>query len=105
MGKKEDLIRELEEFKQRLSKELQLNKMILFGSYSRGDYSKYSDADLIVVSPAFAREKSWKRPRHLYKHWRHKYPVDFLCYTPEEFEERKNQASLVRQALKEGVEI
>jgi len=33
------------------------------------------------------------------------YPVDFLCYTPEEFEEKRKEISIVRQALKEGVVI
>jgi hypothetical protein len=37
--------------------------------------------------------------------WTMDYPVDFLCYTPEEFEEKRKEISIVRQALKEGVAI
>jgi hypothetical protein len=33
------------------------------------------------------------------------YPVDFLCYTPEEFRKLSKQISLVKQAIKEGIEI
>jgi len=33
------------------------------------------------------------------------YPVDFLCYTPEEFEEKRKEISIVRLAIKEGVVI
>jgi hypothetical protein len=33
------------------------------------------------------------------------YPVDFLCYTPEEFNKLKKEVSIVSEALKEGVEI
>ncbi len=29
----------------------------------------------------------------------------FLCYTPEEFEEKRKEISIVRQAIKEGVVI
>lgn len=29
-------------------------------------------------------------------------PVDFICYTPEEFEKAKKRASLVSHAVKEG---
>jgi len=31
--------------------------------------------------------------------------VDLLCYTPEEFEEREREISIVREALKHGVEL
>jgi hypothetical protein len=33
------------------------------------------------------------------------YPVDFLCYTPEEFNKLKKEVSIVSEALKEGIEI
>ncbi|MBI3412683.1 MAG: hypothetical protein HY051_01210 [Candidatus Aenigmarchaeota archaeon] len=33
------------------------------------------------------------------------YPVDFICYTPEEFEREKKRVSIVSTALKEGIEI
>ena len=29
----------------------------------------------------------------------------FLCYTPEEFEDKRKEISIVRQAIKEGVVI
>ena len=29
----------------------------------------------------------------------------FLCYTPEEFEEKRKEISIVRQAIKEGFVI
>jgi len=32
-------------------------------------------------------------------------PVDFLCYTSEEFEETRKEISIVRQAIKEEVVI
>jgi len=31
--------------------------------------------------------------------------VDFVCYTPEEFERLRKQVSLVRDAVAEGLEI
>jgi hypothetical protein len=31
--------------------------------------------------------------------------VDFICYTPEEFEKLKKEVSIVSEALKEGIEI
>jgi len=33
------------------------------------------------------------------------YPVDFICYTEEEFNKLKNKISIVSVAIKEGIEI
>ncbi len=105
MGEKEALIQELEYFKEKISGDFKLDKLILFGSFARNNFSKDSDADLIVVSPVFGKEKSWKRSKRLYKHWRHRFPVDFLCFTPEEFRRKKKSVSIVTEAVKEGLEI
>jgi len=32
-------------------------------------------------------------------------PVDFLCYTPEEFAELSKRPSIVREALREGIPV
>jgi hypothetical protein len=37
--------------------------------------------------------------------WTMDYPVDFLCYTPEEFEEKRSEISIVRHAINEGIAI
>ena len=34
-----------------------------------------------------------------------RYPVDFLCYTPEEFRRLSRRGGIVREALREGVHI
>ncbi len=52
-----------------------LEKIILFGSRARGD-------NLI--------KKQMLEP---------------ICYTPEEFEEKKMQIGIVKQAIEEGVEV
>src|SRR3989338_5829633 len=40
-------------------------------------------------------------------HVKHKigYPVDFICYTPDEFNRLKHEVSIVSEALREGIEI
>ncbi len=104
MGRKKN-IDQLKEFKEEVSKDIKLNKMILFGSRATGKATRYSDFDLILVSPSFRRKKSFQRGIGLYKHWHLDYPVDFLCYTPEEFNKLKKQITIVREAVKEGIEI
>ena len=41
----------------------------------------------------------------MYEDWDYNFAVDFICYTPKEFNEKKNQVSIVSEALKTGVII
>ena len=106
---RENVIVAINKFKKNISKKLQIKKLILFGSYARGDYHEDSDVDLILVSPAFRRKKFVKRSWGFYKFWHLdpeiNYPVDFICYTQEEFKKLKKCVSLVSMALEEGIEI
>jgi len=82
-----------------------VEKAILFGSIARGEAGEHSDVDLILVSREFEGKSALKRPVPLYLAWDLGYPVDFLCYTPEEFNEFKDKVTIVREALEEGIEI
>ncbi len=99
------LIRELKSFEKDVSKKVPIEKMIFFGSRATGKYKKESDIDLVVVSPKFKNMKFRERPLLLYDNWRLKYPVDFLCYTPEEFEKMKKRIGVVKQAVEEGIAV
>lgn len=105
MGEKNNITNGLKEFKNKLSKKINVQKMLLFGSYATGGYGKHSDVDLIIVSPNFRNVRFIKRSLGFYKIWQLDLPVDYICYTPEEFERQKKRISLVRMALKEGIEI
>ena len=104
MDERENLIKEIKKFKENLPREKKLEEIVFFGSRAEGKPNKWSDVDLIVVSRAFENEKcgrgSWLR-----KFWNLDYPVDFVCYTPEEFEFLKKRISIVSHALKSGIEI
>ena len=93
------------EFKAKLSKRIPIQKMILFGSRAKGKPSRYSDFDLIIVSKKFRRVNSLNRSLGFYKYWNLNYPIDFLCYTPEEFKRLSKGITIVREAVKEGIEI
>jgi len=41
----------------------------------------------------------------MYDYWNLNYPVDFLCYSPEEFNKLKKQITIVRGAVENGIEI
>ncbi len=98
------LIKELEDFKKRIEEKYGVNTIILFGSRATGKYQEDSDVDLIIVGQ-FSGRNSLTRSPLLYDYWDLDLPVDFLCYTPEEFEKLKNKVSIVREALSEGIII
>ncbi len=106
MDKNQDIIKKLQVFKQILNLNMPISKMIFFGSRAKGTAkSKWSDVDLIMVSKKFKEIISYKRARGFRNYWNLDYPVDFLCYTPEEFNKLKNQITIVREAVREGIEI
>lgn len=99
------IIRKLKNFKRQVGKDLPLDKVIFFGSRVRGKPQRYSDIDLIIVSPKFKQLDFVERGVKMYDYWDLGYPVDFLCYTPEEFKKLSNQITLVSAAVKEGIAI
>ena len=99
------IIKDLRQFKKSLNRKLSLSKLILFGSHATGKPKKDSDIDLLIVSKDFKQKNFRERPLGFYQHWNLNYPVDFLCYTPEEFNKLKRQITIVREAVEHGVEI
>lgn len=106
MGSSADgLMRSLRAFRRKISKTYDVRRMILFGSRARGTPHKHSDVDLIIVSPKFRRKNLVERASPLYLAWELDLPVDFLCYTPEEFDKLSKRGGLVREAVREGIVI
>ncbi len=101
MVRKEDL-EVVEKFKRKLLKRLKNLKIILFGSRATDNSSEDSDFDLIIVSDSFRNKNIIKRCASMYEDWDYNFAVDFICYTPEEFNERENRVSIVSEALKTG---
>jgi len=106
MGReKSKFIKELRQFKDKIGKNYRIEKVILFGSRSSGKADESSDVDLIIVGEEFRGRGILRRSPPLYLEWDLEYPVDFLCYTPEEFEVRKKQIGIVKEAVEKGIEI
>ena len=104
MGRKKHL-EYLKNFKKQLSKEIPIQKMYLFGSRAWGKPHRWSDFDLLIVSKKFRNKVSFERSVGFHKYWSIDYPVDFLCYTPEEFNKLKRQITIVREAVRKGIEV
>jgi uncharacterized protein len=102
MVKKEDL-EIINDFADKLSKIMPIEKVILFGSRAKEKTHEWSDFDIMVVSTVFNGVASFKRGAEMHNYWNYGYPVDFLCYTPEEFNKLKKKISLVKEILSSGV--
>jgi predicted nucleotidyltransferase len=77
-------------------------KIILFGSYARGEGGPDSDADLLVVMrySGSRREKATEIDLAL---WGIDLAADVLVFSPEEIEKYRNiVGTIIRPALKEG---
>src|SRR3989344_3935971 len=80
-------------------------QIILFGSRARGDNLKTSDVDLIVISEKFKNINFHDRMVQAYGLWNKPIDLEVFCYTPEEFERKKKQIGIIREAVKEGIVI
>lgn len=79
---------------------IEVEKVILFGSYARGDFSEGSDVDLIVVSSDWAKMEPLERLKILYRIWNKPIDANFLAYTPEEFKRKVNESVVLMDASK-----
>lgn len=105
MDSRADIIEQLKIFRKNLEKRIHVDRVIFFGSRVSGGPRGDSDIDLIIVSEDFAGKRFRHRPLGFYDYWMLEYPVDFLCYTTEEFDKLKDQVTIVRDAVETGIEI
>jgi len=86
-----------------LFKQYNIQKAILFGSLARGEATRRSDVDLILIQKT--KKRFWDRYDGLLLDLGQAVPqraVDVLIYTPVELDRIKERA-FIRQALKEGI--
>ena len=77
------MLEELHDIVEQIFKKYKPEKVILFGSASRGESGPQSDVDLLIIkrdTPHFGAD----RIRQLSKMIKRNIPVDFLIYRPDE---------------------
>ncbi len=82
--------------------------ILLFGSRARNDYTEDSDFDLLIITEkkiSISEKRDYKaKIRKLLA--RRKIPADILIQSKQEIEEKqKITGHIVKQALKEGIQI
>jgi predicted nucleotidyltransferase len=82
------------------SRGINISKLILYGSYARGDYREGSDIDLILISEDFKNHDYWSRidilSEAIYDVFE---PLEVVGFTPEEWE---NKTSPLYDYAKQG---
>ncbi len=105
MDGKQKLKKYLQKFADEISPEYSLDSLYLFGSQAWGKPRKDSDVDLLVVSKGFHGKRKLQRAPPLYMKWNLNYPVDFICLTPQEFNKKKKEISIVQEVIERGIRI
>ena len=85
-GRKKILEKELKRIVDIIVRNYSPEKIILFGSLTKGDIHEWSDIDLIIIK--FTEDDPWERAIKVDRFIEHKVPVDILIYTPEEVRQR-----------------
>ncbi|OPX30447.1 MAG: hypothetical protein B1H08_01750 [Candidatus Omnitrophica bacterium 4484_171] len=79
-----------------------VKKMILYGSYARGKFKKYSDIDVCIISNILSERRDYYES-YLWKKVLEVDPrIEPVGYHPKEF---KDIDPLVNEIKKEGIEI
>ena len=85
-----------------------VERVIVFGSYARGDWMEYSDLDLILVGRSWRGSRVIDRLDPIYRRLaRMKPPVwpEIHCYTPEELESLMRAPTILADASRYWVEL
>ncbi|MCE5340413.1 MAG: nucleotidyltransferase domain-containing protein [Planctomycetaceae bacterium] len=86
---KQAVLKIISEFRSLLeSKGIKSQKLILFGSFAKGNFHQESDIDLVVISKDFENKNYWERieilSEAIYEMFK---PIEAVAMTPDEWEQ------------------
>lgn len=79
--------------------------VILFGSRLTGNAHEGSDIDVVITSESFKDIPFIKRMPMVLRRARFEKHVDYICYTPTEFENIKDKSSILMDAVENGLKV
>ncbi len=89
----------------RLVREFSPESVFIFGSRVQGNAGENSDIDVLLISDLFRDMPFIKRMPLVLRTIRFERHVDYICYTPGEFQKIKNKSSIVMDALETGIKV
>lgn len=93
---------EIRRVAEHIGRQADAERVVLFGSYARGEATEHSDVDLLVIAPSDLPR--FKRSRALYQSLRpYPFAMDLLVYTPEEIKKaQQSPLSFISAAMRES---
>jgi len=101
----EEVQKTIREIAEKIWREYQPEKIILFGSYAYGKPTEDSDIDLLIIKDTDdARQERWMRVRRIIRGVTRFLPVSPQIYSKREFEHRMEIGDLflLREVLAKG---
>ncbi|MEE8329310.1 MAG: nucleotidyltransferase domain-containing protein [Thermodesulfovibrionia bacterium] len=84
---------------------ISVQKVILFGSQTKGTFEKDSDIDIAVVSKEFEKMGLWKKATYLGRAAREiPYPIGAIGFSPSQLKKFK-QGTILDEIIRNGVEV
>lgn len=100
MKRAERLSAEVEKIVDIIKRDYQPDKIILFGSFSRGNYGSDSDYDICVIKQGITHKR--KMAQNIYKSlFGVGVPVDVIVETPERFDELKDNPYFIYKNIED----
>ena len=104
---KSEIYERLKEISERIKKEYNAEKVILYGSYARGEATEDSDIDLLII--ARTDERMFERMATVLEIVHDLYdnlPLSPIVLSPEELQERLRLGDqFIKGVIEEGVEL
>jgi len=92
----------LDEITRRIVERFRPDRIILFGSYVKGEHTEHSDLDILIVLPVEGSRRKKANEIDLALADR-VVPVDLIVVTPEQFDRQKDiVGTIIREAVREG---
>lgn len=97
----------INEIIQKLAGQIDLEKIVLFGSQVTGRTDEYSDLDILIIAPSQERPLDRRlKVRRLLHDLDKSVGLDILFYTPEEVERFKDHpSSFIHHVLTTGITV
>ncbi|MCS7145911.1 MAG: nucleotidyltransferase domain-containing protein [Nitrososphaerota archaeon] len=103
-----DVLEAVEALVRALSSRVRVERVLIFGSYARGNWLKTSDLDLIIVSKDFEGMRFGERLDLIGRVcWELglRPSIEALAYTPEELERKVIESAVVGDASRYWIEL